>query len=303
MTLVVVGDLVTDVVAALAQPLVIGSDAAAAVRISGGGSGANVAAWLGAGGADVAFVGCVGDDSAAAARAAELGAMGVRTHLAVDPARPTGTVVVLVTPDGERTMLPDRGANLGLAPQHLPVAVFAAGGHLHLSGYTLFDEGPRAAGVEALRLARAAGMPVSVDPSSAQPLRDAGPRQFLAWTAGADLCLPNAAEACVLAGTDDVVAAAHILSDSYREVVVKLGPDGALWCDGSRVVRRPASPVAVTDTTGAGDAFAAGLLLARSSGAAVVEQVDAGNALAAVAVTLHGARPPQRGVTTPPTGG
>ena len=89
-----------------------------------------------------------------------------------------------------------------------------------------------------LAAAREARVPVSVDPSSAAPLARA-PR-FLEWVSGAALLVPNRAEAAVLAGTDDPEAAARALTAHAREVVVKLGADGALWTDGDAVVRAPA---------------------------------------------------------------
>jgi len=73
--------------------------------------------------------------------------------------------------------------------------------------------------------------------------------------------------------------------------VVTLGAHGALWSDGERVLRGPAAPADAVDTTGAGDAFAAGLLAARAGGAAPAEQLAAGCALAARAVGVRGARP------------
>ena len=70
-----------------------------------------------------------------------------------------------------------------------------------------------------------------------------------------------------------------------------LGAGGALWSDGERVLRAPRGAAEVVDTTGAGDAFAAGLLAARAGGAEPAEQLAAGCALAARAVGVRGARP------------
>lgn len=290
--IVVVGDLVTDVVAHLSQPPALGSDASASVRTTGGGSGANVAAWLAAQGCDVAFVGRVGDDSSGRMRVAELAALGVEVQVAVDESAPTGTVVVVVSPDGQRTMLPDRGANLRLVAGDLPPGLFAERRHLHLSGYTLLDPRPRPAGLQALAAAREANMTVSVDPSSTQPLIDVGPAAFLQWTAGADVCLPNADEALALTGAQDPNEAAAKLATHYGEVVVTLGAAGAVWAAGDEVVRAPASDAPAVDTTGAGDAFAAGYLQGYLSGEPVPARLARGMALAATAVARVGARPP-----------
>ena len=209
-------------------------------------------------------------------------------RLAVDDALPTGTCIVLVAPGGERSMLPDAGANSALAPADLPDSLLAPGGHLHLTGYSLVRPGPRPAALAAIARAAAAGMSVSVDPSSAALL---GP-EFLELAAGATLLLPNLAEARTLSGEGDAQAAARALASRFPEVVVKLGAEGALWTNGSDVELVPAAPAAALDTTGAGDAFAAGLLAARLRGAPPAEALAAGCALAAQAVVTPGARPP-----------
>jgi sugar/nucleoside kinase (ribokinase family) len=283
---VVVGDLMLDVAARMAAPLAVGSDTPARVRSRPGGAGANVAAWLAVAGAPVTLVARAGDDDAARGAVARLAGHGVRPAVAVDPSLPTGTCVVLVAPGGERSMLPDAGANAALAPADLPDGAFARGAHLHLTGYPLLREGPpRAAAVEALRRARAAGMTVSLDPSSAAPLEAFGPQRFLALAGDVDVLLPNRDEALTLAGASDPRAAARALCAHAREVVVTVGAAGALWTDGGSVLDAPAAtdgPVA--DTTGAGDAFTAGFLAAWLRGAPPHEALGAANGLAARAI-------------------
>ncbi|HYI20160.1 MAG TPA: carbohydrate kinase family protein [Solirubrobacteraceae bacterium] len=285
MTIVVAGDVMADVVVTLSGPVAHGSDTPARIAHRGGGAAANLAVWLARAGAGVHLIGRVGDDAAGRAVAEELAAAGVAGVPQIDPALGTGTCVVLVEPGGERSMLPDAGANAALAATPLPEGAV----HLHVAGYALLHPGSRPAARALLAQARAAGVPVSVDPSSAAPL--AREPAFLEWVAGADLLLPNRAEAAVLAGTDDPEAAARTLAARGREVVVTLGAEGALWTDGEAVVRAPAVAAGATaDTTGAGDAFAAGLLAARLGGAAPAEALAAGCALAAGAVARNGAR-------------
>ncbi|HEY0639274.1 MAG TPA: PfkB family carbohydrate kinase, partial [Pseudonocardiaceae bacterium] len=172
-SVVVVGDVCVDVVVRPVSTPFPGSDTEAAIRVVGGGAGANVAAWLGTLGVPVTLAGRVGDDAAGRQQAAELAGHGVRCALAVDPAEPTGAIVALVA-DGDRTMLADRGANLALSTVDIPDPL-PRNGHLHLSGYTLLHERPRRAAIAALAAARAAGLTVSVDPASEAPLRAAGP--------------------------------------------------------------------------------------------------------------------------------
>jgi ribokinase len=290
---VVLGDVMVDVVARLAGPVAPGSDSEASVSFGGGGSAANVAAWLAFAGCPAVLVGRVGDDERGASAADALRAAGVDERLIVDGEQPTGTCVVLVSPGGERSMLPDPGANVALAPDDLPDDVLVPGDHLHVAGYSLVRSGPRAAALSAIARAVEAGMTVSVDPSSAALLSPS----FLELLDGVGLLLPNAEEVAALTGSVDVAAALGALAARFPEVVVKLGAEGAVWTDGSEEVRVPAAAVpasAVVDTTGAGDAFAAGLLAARLRGAAPAEALAAGCALAAQAVVTLGARPPAR---------
>jgi ribokinase len=303
--LVVLGDVMVDVVCRLDGPLAPGSDAPARIEFGYGGSAANVAAWAAAAespaaespaegspaGAPPVLAGRVGADERGRAAEAELRRAGVDVRLAVDSERPTGTCVVLVTPDGERSMVPDPGANERLAEGDLPDGLLVAGAHLHLTGYSLLRDGSRPAARSAIARARERGMSVSVDPSSAALLSAA----FLDELTGVGLLLPNAEEAAALCGEEDAERAALALARRVPEVVVTLGAGGALWTDGGAVSRAGAvrgGAGAAFDTTGAGDAFAAGFLTARLSGAGPGAALSAGCRLAAVAVRTPGARPP-----------
>jgi sugar/nucleoside kinase (ribokinase family) len=290
MSTVVVGDVNTDVVVVLAGEPAPGSDRAAAITTRGGGAGGNVAVHLARLGMPVRLVGCVGDDPAGAGLIAELGEAAVGLALRTVPGAATGTVVSLVERDGQRSMLSDRGANLALTPDD--VVLPATGGHLHVSGYTLLDPRSRPAGLAALAAARAAGCTTSVDPASTGPLEDSGVDRFLADTAGTTLLLPNEAEARLLTGCTDVADAARTLATRYPAVAVKLGAAGALWVTADTLVHRPAHAATVVDTTGAGDAFAAGLLSAWLGRPEVdpVTTLEAGLARAALVVARPGAR-------------
>jgi ribokinase len=287
---VVVGDVATDVVVVLSGEPAPGSDRPASIRSRGGGAGANVAVHLARLGVPVSLAGCVGDDAAAAGLRTELTAAGVRLALRTVAGAATGTVVSLVETDGQRSMLADRGANLDLTPDDVPAV--PPGGHLHLSGYTLLDPGPRAAGLAAMAAAVEAGCTVSVDPASTGPLRDYGVDRWLADTAAATVLLPNADEARLLTGCADAMDAARALAARHPVVAVSLGADGAVWATGTSLVHRPAHPTEVVDTTGAGDAFAAGLLAAwlSSPQGDPAAALDAGLAQSADVVRRPGAR-------------
>jgi sugar/nucleoside kinase (ribokinase family) len=291
--IVVLGDLMTDTVAHAGLPLARGSDTPATVTVHGGGSGANVAAWIAADGGDVAFIGRRGADIAGRNRDMELMGYGVDARLVMDPERPTGTCVVMVTHKGERTMLSDPGANSALSPDDLPRDLFIPGAHLHVSGYTLLSEGSRSAALAALDFSRQVGMTASVDAASPAPLERVGAEPFLELSNGAVLLFVNMAQAKVLTGREDPEAAARVLTAWYPQVVVKLGADGALFFSNGRPpVRVPAPPVErIVDGTGAGDAFIAGFIPAWLDKKPALEALASGCRLAGHALNLIGARP------------
>ncbi|MFI6017151.1 carbohydrate kinase family protein [Streptomyces sp. NPDC051287] len=296
--LLVVGDVVTDVVARHRGPLATGTDTAAVIRTVPGGAGANVACWAARSGcADVRLLGRVGTDAAEWHRR-ELVAAGVRPRLVVDPEAATGTVVCLV--DGgdsaERTFLTDSGASLRLEPADWSDGLLDGVARLHLSGYLLFSERSRALVAVALASARACGVPVSLDPASAGFLATLGVDRFLALVEGVDVLLPSRDEACLLTGLADPADAAAALSRRVPLVVVKAGADGALLAEAGSVPERvPAEPATPRDTTGAGDAFTGAFLAALVAGADPGRAAALGCRAGARAVERVGARPPVHG--------
>jgi sugar/nucleoside kinase (ribokinase family) len=289
--IVVVGDLLYDMLARVEGSVAFGTDTFAKVHAAAGGSGANAAAWLAFLGVETHLVGRIGDDILGGALARELKESGVAPHLARDRSLATGKVFVLVDGVGERTMITDRGAGEGLGPEDLPEALFREG-HPHLSGYTLSGGSRRETALKALRLAREAGMSISVDPSAVPVLEAMGPERFLECTQGADLCFPNLEEGALLGGAKDPDRITQGLLSYYPGVVLKLGVGGALYAsaDGERV-RLPATPAQVMDTTGAGDALCAGFLAAWLSGVPPTEALQRGIELAARVVEQVGGHP------------
>ena len=293
---VVVGDLATDVVVLLDGAPAPGSDRPAAIRSHGGGAGANVAVHLARLGTPVTFAGCVGDDAAGTGLVAELAAAGVTSAVRTVAGAASGTIVSLVEPGGQRSMLADRGANLALAPDDVPTPRR----HLHLSGYTLLNPGSRAAALFALRLAGSVGASVSVDAASAGPILALGAQRFLDWLEPGVLLLANSDELAALTGAvdqdrdnrDQEVGLAALVVRGLT-VVLKRGSEGSMLASRTLLGYAAAEPATVRDTTGAGDAFAAGFLAALWGGAEWTAALRAGNRLGAAAVGQLGARPPR----------
>jgi sugar/nucleoside kinase (ribokinase family) len=286
--MLVIGDVMTDVIVRPEGPLAKGSDRRARITVRPGGSAANQAAWVASFGVEVDFVARVG--AADVAREAEgLKAASVTPQLAGDVELETGRLIALIDPAGERSFLTDRGANDALEGGDIPDALIAGAALVHLSGYSFFAPSPRAAVLDVMRRAR--GKPVSVDPASAEFLRETGADKFLEWTRGASILFPNAEEAAMLAGSDDPETQCAQLAAHYPLVVIKRGAAGAEAAEGLRRWGVSAPKAEVVDTTGAGDAFVAAFLVARLSGAEVEPALERAVAAGAVASTVIGGRP------------
>lgn len=249
--LAVVGDLVEDVVVWPDGPVEHGTDTQARVFRSRGGSAANVAVAAAAH-VPTRFLGCVGTDALGEQLLDDLRRSGVDVR--VQRRGRTGTVVVLVDVDGERTFLPDRAAAADLGP--VDAASLDDVAVLHVPAYGLHG-GRTAASVRALLRT---GVPVSLDASSTAVLRAIGVEDYrsLVEQVRPVVLFANADEAALLEVSRRPLPCTVVVKDGSR-------PTTVLSAGGSRVVDVP--PVAgVRDSTGAGDAFAAGWLSARMDG-------------------------------------
>jgi sugar/nucleoside kinase (ribokinase family) len=288
-----VGDVMLDVVVEVTAPFSHASDTPSAITTSPGGAAANQSVAMADAGATVALLGVVGDDPLGEAAAAALQAAGVDVALLGRTSRPTGVVVALVEPDGQRSMLTDRGANLTLDVAMVePLAtLLGEASHVHVSGYCLLDDESRPAGRRALELASMHGSSTSVDASSAGPLRAVGADRFLEWVHGVDYLFCNQDEGDVLTAAREPSTMARMLSSTAGEVVITMGADGALVSSrAGEMFRTPATVAEVGDTIGAGDNFMAAYLVHRLGGAGVVESLAAATTAAGRAVSRQGAR-------------
>ncbi len=245
-----IGDLLLDVVVALDRPIDTDTDTFVETYASPGGQAANVATWVVALGGCARFVGKRARDPAGRILREELERRGVElAGPEVDGV--TGTVVSLTAADGSRSMLTDRGVATGLAPGDLEAEWFEGCDWLHISGYSLVESPLREAVGAAAASARRARARVSVDVSSTAAIRRLGVDRFAEALHG---LAPD-----VIFGNEEEIELAG--AEGEATVLVKRGARGCLVRSGAGTKRFPARPARVVDTTGAGDAFAAGYLL------------------------------------------
>jgi len=268
---VALGDLILDVVVAPERSMESGTDVPGSLRFRMGGSAANVARSFARLGGQAAFVGSVGRDGWGRRLGAALREEGVTVHVVMS-GPVTGRLACMVDRTGERSFVTERGAADLLRADDVRAAWLRRAGALHVPAYSLFHDPVAGAAVRAAGFAREAGALVAVDTASRAPLLTFG--RAAAWeriaSMGAEVLFANRGEAVALAGVGPTRAARRLL-ELAPVVVVK---DGAAGCDvvwraaagGIAELDVAASPIAAADTTGAGDAFAAGFLFALLGG-------------------------------------
>jgi len=265
-------------------------------RETSGGSAANSMAGIAAMGGRAAFIGQIADDQLGDIFRHDMQALGVRFDTPALPRSdnlPTGRCLILVTPDAQRTMNTAPGASHLLRPEALDEALIASAAILYLEGYLFGPELPRAAMMRAIDIAHGAGREIAFTLSESVCI--AGRRE--AFTdmidrRGIDLLFANEDEALQLTGARDLGEALAMLADKVPTLVITRGAAGALAIDRGERVEVPAAPVGqIVDTTGAGDLFAAGFLVARARGHDLTKCLETGAIAAAEIISHFGARP------------
>jgi sugar/nucleoside kinase (ribokinase family) len=276
----VVGDLVEDVVVWFRGTHRYSTDNPSTIYRARGGSAANVAAFASPVVA-TRFIGCVGADVQGEALVADLSGRGIDVR--VQRRGRTGTIVVLVDETGERTMFPDRGASGELAD--VPVEWLQSLGVLHAPSYCFSTEPAASATVALLLAAHDTGIDVSIDASSTGMLEEYGVARYLKLIESIrpTIFFANALEAELLdVSRPEFADTLTIVKDGRRPTLVR--PPGG---EALTVAVPPVSQV--RDSTGAGDAFAAGFLTAHLRGAEPGAATEAGHALARSVLTSPGA--------------
>lgn len=262
-------------------------------EVSGGCAG-NTAAGIAALGGRAGFVGQVAPDQLGEFYRHDLTAAGVEfTTPPVHVGVPTARSMILVTPDGHRTMNTFLGAAQELTAQVLDEDQIRSSGILYLEGYLWDPETPRYAMVRAIEIAREAGRKVALSLSDlfcVDRHRDGFTK--LIDEGRVDILFANEAEILAMGGVPHLETAVAAIAPKVETLVVTRGAAGALAVRGSERADIPAEPVRdVVDTTGAGDLFAAGFLYGEATGRSLTQSVKLGAICAAEIIQHYGARP------------
>ena len=259
-----------------------------------GGSAANTIAGMAALGQRCGFIGQVADDQLGRVFTHDIRAIGVAFDTPVRVAEPaTAQCLILVTPDGQRTMNTFLGASQYLPSAALDAAMIESAAILYLEGYLWDPEEPRAAMRAAIDVARNAGRKVAFTLSDGFVIDRHGDDFRSLIDAGLiDILFANDSEVKALMGTADVASAVNALSAKVATLVVTHGSNGAEAHSGGQHERIAAEPIdKVVDTTGAGDLFAAGFLSGQIQGKSLRESLTMGAVCAAEIISHYGPRP------------
>ena len=259
---------------------------------SSGGSAANTCAVAAGLGARVAFLGKVADDALGRAFRRDIEAAGVSFPTApLTGGAPTARCLVAVTPDGQRTMSTFLGACVSFGPKDLDEAVIAGSAVTYLEGYLFDPPQAQAAFRRAAQVAQDAGHRVALSLSDAFCV-DRHRAAFRALVAErVDILFANEAEVCSLYEEDTFDAAARRAAGDVALAALTRSEAGSVVLSGGERIVVPAAPARVVDTTGAGDAYAAGFLAGLAGGRALAACGALGSAAAAAAIGALGARP------------
>ncbi|GDX22043.1 ribokinase [Actinomycetes bacterium] len=286
-----IGDAMLDVIVRINSEINYGSDTPAKISTHGGGAAANVASWLAFSSHEVQLVSRVGDDPAGTAVIAELDRLGVQHGNIVIQGAQTGVVAVLVDKTGERTMFPESGANSGLNLSDLPVLENVSA--VYLSGYSLLNPATTNGVVAMVNAITSAKIPIIFDPASVGTMNHLGLASVKNILPKMDIVILNEEEAFYLTGRSDIQLALKELNELVPIVVIKRGSQGAIAIkrnlDSLEVSAKSAN---VIDTTGAGDAFAAGFIGSWIAKFDLLTALGSAIDLATQCVAIIGARPP-----------
>lgn len=286
-----IGDVMLDVVVRINTEVNYGSDTPAKISTHGGGAAANVASWLAFSNHEVQLVSRVGDDPAGTAVMAELDKLGVQHGNIVIQGAQTGVVAVLVDKTGERTMFPESGANSGLNLSDLPALENVSA--VYLSGYSLLNPASTTGVVAMVNAITSAKIPIIFDPASVGTMNHVGLASVKNILPRMDIVILNEEEAFYLTGRSDIQLALKELNELVPIVVIKRGSQGAIAIkrdlDSLEVLAKSAN---VIDTTGAGDAFAAGFIGSWIEKSDLLAAMGSAIDLATQCVAIIGARPP-----------
>jgi len=258
-----------------------------------GGSAANTIVGIADFGGKAAYACKVGNDGFGQQYLGEMRKLGITIEVPANSGQ-TGTCVVLITPDAQRTMLTHLGVSATLGPDDINAAEIAKARYVYIEGYLFTGESTKTAAMKTIELAKQQGVKVALtvsDPFLIDMFRD----QFIELIEGpVDLLFCNEQEARALTGFDDPVECAREIHKHAENVALTLGDNGSILMHEGNIIAVESVPVQAIDTTGAGDIYAAGVLYGITNGLSWQQAGHLGSHAASQIVSQLGARLPRR---------
>ena len=261
------------------------------IHYCSGGSAANTIVGMADMGGKVAYAGKVGSDNFGLQYATELQDLGI--HFGAKASNETtGTCVVLITPDAQRTMLTNLGVSSTLAPEDIDEEVLKTAEYVYVEGYLFAGDSTKAAALHAIELAKKNHVKVALtisDPFLIDLCRD----EFVRLMENdVDLLFCNEDEAKALTGETDPIDAAHAIHKHCANVALTMGKNGSIIMHDGEAIAIESIEVNAIDTTGAGDMYAAGVLYGITNGLSWKQAGHLGSHAAGKIVAQLGARLP-----------
>jgi len=282
-----------ELVDARRQAQVLAALAGHPVNRCSGGSAANTVVGVAELGGRAGYCGKVGDDDLGRFYRDDLDAVGVRFEGA-SSTEPTGTSLVLITPDAQRTMLTCLGASALLDANDVPQASLEGCAYVYVEGYLLPGESTRRAALAAIEAAKARGVRVALTVSDPFVVAQSAALLWELIEGPVDLLFCNEIEAAALVGTDDMVECARALHRKATNVALTLGAKGSVLMHEGTLHPVEGVKVDPVDTTGAGDMYAAGILYGLTHGLSWPQAGRLASHASARVVSVLGARLPAK---------
>jgi ribokinase len=260
------------------------------ISLEVGGAVVNSAVVLDNLGQPAGLLGCIGNDTWGQQILNNLSKSNIdqsHIHTLSDKKVNTGITFIIVTPDGERTMFSQRGANVFFEPRFIDEKAFSNASVLHISGYALLEVPQKDAALQAIHFAKEHNVDISLDTGLEPVIQN--PKELHGILSDLTICITGPQELDKMFACSQDEAIEQLLSLGIQIVAVKMGKKGSLIVNENERIFCPSFHINAVDTTGAGDSYSAGLLYGWVNNLSLHASAILASALGALAASVYGA--------------